>query len=254
MTTVATIVARGGSKRLPGKNIMDFCGRPLIAWTIIQARACKGIDGVYVTTDSEEIADIAQEYGAIVFMREDPRESFDETTGGVPTYFAYKKIRKIYPIDGVFHLFSTSPLRKPGHFDQLLQIYKENGHQAIDNFVVIKDAYINKKIDSHTCQQLIQSKGNDYLYNIGGSGMVSPRYFESATNWPETHTTWEDPTTWPVRQEMEPVARPVYYFLLEPWQGYEIDYQSDFDICMFFFEHYLLAEWEAIYERLSERK
>ena len=254
MNIIAIIPARGGSKRLPGKNIMDFCGRPLIAWTIIQARSCKGIDGIYVTTDSDEIAAVAQEYGAIVFMRDDPRESLDATVGGVPTYFAYKKIRKMQPIDGVFHLFPTSPLRKPEHFDKILQIYKENGRQAVTCFTVIKDFYISKKIDSHTCQQFIQSKKSDYLYDNGGSGMVSPRYFESATNWPETHTIWEDPTTWPLTEELPPNKRPVSYFLHESWQGYEIDYQADFDLCEFFFERYLLAEWEAIYEQLSKGK
>ncbi len=254
MTTVAIIPARGGSKRLPGKNTMDFCGRPLIAWTIIQARACKGIDAVYVTTDSEEIADIAQEYGAIVLMRDDPRESLDETMGGVPGYFAYKKIRKMQLIDAVFHLFPTSPLRKPGDFDKILRIYKGNGRQLINCFTIIKDTYLYKKIDSRLCQNLIQSKGSDYLYNIGGSGIINPRYFESVTNWPETLIAWEDPTTWPAADEFEPIKKPVYYFLLESWQGHEIDYQADFDLCEYFFERYILAEWEAIYERLSKGK
>ena len=63
---IAIIPARGGSKGLPGKNILPFCGKPLIAWTIEAALECKTLDRVIVSTDSEEIADTARTYGAEV--------------------------------------------------------------------------------------------------------------------------------------------------------------------------------------------
>lgn len=66
MDVLAIITARGGSKRLPGKNIMDFCGKPLIAWTIEAAKDCYRI---VVTTDSEEIASISNDCGAEVITR-----------------------------------------------------------------------------------------------------------------------------------------------------------------------------------------
>ena len=67
---VAFIFARAGSKGLPGKNIRHLEGKPLIAWAIEQARAVKSIRRIIVSTDSEEIASIAREYGAEVpFMR-----------------------------------------------------------------------------------------------------------------------------------------------------------------------------------------
>jgi pseudaminic acid cytidylyltransferase len=56
---VAIIPARGGSKRLPRKNIRMFCGKPLVAWSIIQALNSYFIDDVYVSTDDQEIAEIA---------------------------------------------------------------------------------------------------------------------------------------------------------------------------------------------------
>ena len=64
--TIATICARGGSKGLPGKNIRAFAGRPLIVHTILQALRCEHIAGVYVSTDDQAIADIAQGAGAQV--------------------------------------------------------------------------------------------------------------------------------------------------------------------------------------------
>lgn len=67
---IAIITARGGSKRIPKKNIKDFCGKPIIAYSIIAALDSGIFDEVMVSTDSEEIADIAREYGAKVpFMR-----------------------------------------------------------------------------------------------------------------------------------------------------------------------------------------
>src|SRR5882762_3350457 len=64
------IPARGGSKRLPGKNIRPLAGKPLIVWTIEQAQKCSLIDTLIVNTDSEEIASIARRFGAEVpFLR-----------------------------------------------------------------------------------------------------------------------------------------------------------------------------------------
>ena len=70
MIIAACIFARGGSKGLPGKNIRDFAGKPLIAWAIEQALALEAVDEVIVSTDSVEIAEIARSYGASVpFVR-----------------------------------------------------------------------------------------------------------------------------------------------------------------------------------------
>lgn len=70
MSTIAIIPARGGSKGLPGKNIKLLAGKPMIAWTIEQAKASKYLDEVIVSTDDEEIARVAKEYGACVpFLR-----------------------------------------------------------------------------------------------------------------------------------------------------------------------------------------
>lgn len=67
--TIATICARGGSKGLPGKNLRPFAGRPLVAHSIAQALACPGIDGVYVSTDDDAIAQAALAAGAQVPVR-----------------------------------------------------------------------------------------------------------------------------------------------------------------------------------------
>lgn len=80
---LAIIPARGGSKRIPRKNIKLFCGKPMIAWSIEAALASGCFDKVIVSTDDEEIANVAKQYGAEVpFMR--PKDLADDYTGTLP--------------------------------------------------------------------------------------------------------------------------------------------------------------------------
>lgn len=84
MSSIAIITARGGSKRIPGKNIKDFCGKPIIAYSIEAALKSELFDVVMVSTDSEEIADIAKNYGAEVpFMRSQKNSDDYATTADV---------------------------------------------------------------------------------------------------------------------------------------------------------------------------
>lgn len=80
---LAVIPARGGSKRIPGKNIRSFAGKPMIAYAIEAALACEAISRVVVSTDNDEIAAIAQDCGADVPFRRPP-ELADDITPTVP--------------------------------------------------------------------------------------------------------------------------------------------------------------------------
>ena len=80
---IAVIPARGGSKRIPRKNIKEFCGKPMIAYSIEAARKSECFDKIIVSTDDEEIAEVAKRYGAEVpFMR--PLELSDDFTPTIP--------------------------------------------------------------------------------------------------------------------------------------------------------------------------
>ena len=67
--TIAIILARGGSKGIPNKNIKSFLGKPLLVWTIIQARISKNISKVYLSSDSEKILSIGKKNKAIIIKR-----------------------------------------------------------------------------------------------------------------------------------------------------------------------------------------
>ncbi|MFZ4168778.1 pseudaminic acid cytidylyltransferase [Enterobacter ludwigii] len=80
---VAIIPARGGSKRIPRKNIKEFCGKPMIAWSIEAAQKSGVFDRIIVSTDDEEISEVAHEYGAEVpFIR--PEELSNDFAGTIP--------------------------------------------------------------------------------------------------------------------------------------------------------------------------
>jgi CMP-N,N'-diacetyllegionaminic acid synthase len=83
MKIIATICARGGSKGLPRKNVLPFAGKPLIAHSIEQALACSLIDAVYVSTDDDEIAEVARRYGAQVPYRR-PAELASDQAAKIP--------------------------------------------------------------------------------------------------------------------------------------------------------------------------
>lgn len=108
---IAIIPARGGSKRIPKKNIKDFLGKPLIAYSIESAIKSKLFDKVMVSTDDEEIAKISKEYGAEVpFMR--PNELSDDfTSTGAVVNHAIEFLKKNDEVfEYVCTIYATAPL------------------------------------------------------------------------------------------------------------------------------------------------
>lgn len=121
------IPARGGSKGLPRKNIRQLHGKPLIAWTIGQARASSFFDKIIVSTDDKEIAAIAKEYGAeIPFLR--PADLAGDT---VPAIAVVEHAVRYFECEGrsfdyVALLEPTSPMRKKRDFDDAAKLLIDN--------------------------------------------------------------------------------------------------------------------------------
>ena len=110
MKRLAIITARGGSKRIPKKNIKNFCGKPIIAYSIEAALNSKIFDEVMVSTDSEEIANVAQTYGALVpFMRSAKNADDYATTYDVllEVVKKYKELGTVF--DYICCIYPTAP-------------------------------------------------------------------------------------------------------------------------------------------------
>ena len=122
MKIVAFIFARGGSKGLPGKNIRLLDGKPLIAWSIEHALAVKLIDRVIVSTDSDEIAAVAIEYGAEVPFMRPPELACDNS----PEWFAWQHALDFLRANegDMPNMFvsvpATAPLRSPDDIEKCI--------------------------------------------------------------------------------------------------------------------------------------
>lgn len=120
---IALITARGGSKGLLRKNIYPLAGKPLINWSIDVAKACNLISDVYVTTDDEEIAQVAAKQGANIIKR--PAElSTDTASSDVAIEHAIDIIEKDRMFENLILLQPTSPLRTVADICEAYNIYQ----------------------------------------------------------------------------------------------------------------------------------
>ena len=110
MKKIAIITARGGSKRIPGKNIKEFCGKPILAYSIEAALKSGIYDTVMVSTDSEEIAAVAKEYGAEVpFYRSEKTSDDYATTNDVILEVLEEYEKRGYYYDMACCIYPTAP-------------------------------------------------------------------------------------------------------------------------------------------------
>lgn len=110
MQNLAIITARGGSKRIPKKNIKEFCGKPIIAYSIEAALQAEVFDEVMVSTDSEEIAKVARNYGASVpFMRSEATANDFATTADVLNEVLDEYWKRDYTFDYFACIYPTAP-------------------------------------------------------------------------------------------------------------------------------------------------
>lgn len=132
MNTLAIIPARGGSKRLPGKNIRPFRGTPLIAWSIRFARRCGRFDRLVVSTDAEEIAAVCAAEGVDV-PRLRPAHLATDTAPTIDVVLDVldQEATQGRGYDLVALLQPTSPMRLASRWDAAYDLLGEAGHDAI---------------------------------------------------------------------------------------------------------------------------
>jgi pseudaminic acid cytidylyltransferase len=123
---ICVIPARGGSKRIPRKNIREFCGKPIIAWSIEVALESGCFEQVVVSTDDPEIAEIAKHFGAVVpFIR--PSELSDDYTGtSAVVAHSIFEINKFYHVDFACCIYATAPFVKSGDIKSGFQLLSES--------------------------------------------------------------------------------------------------------------------------------
>ena len=217
---IAIIPARGGSKGLPDKNIKELCGKPLVGWSVEAGLASNYIDEVVVTTDSEDIARIARDFGASVpFMRpdelaSDTATSFDAIQHTIDFYENELNKRFEY----IVLLEPTSPLREKNDIDEMIEkiISVDDKFDAIISLGEVHEhpsimkKFINNEITSY-CNELDMAprrQDNESAYFPYGVAYIV-----------NTKTLLEEKTFYPTRTT---------YYLIKRYQCYEIDDIYDF--------------------------
>ena len=164
-TILGIIPARGGSKGIPHKNIIDLCGKPLISYTIQAGLSSKYIDSIIVSTDDESIADISRSYGAEVpFMR--PAALASDTSKTIDSVLhairSLQESGRIY--DTVVLLQPTQPLRTDNDIDS-----------AIEKYMYMNCSPLVSVCPVHDNPMLIRSIRNDTLYPLLNSDSTCRR-------------------------------------------------------------------------------
>lgn len=132
MRTLAVIPARGGSSRLPGKNIRPFLGRPLIQWSIEFARTIRQFDQIFVSTDSDDIAECCDAIGHAVDYRRPPALASDTASSVDVALDALQTAERwSEPFDLVALLQPTSPIRERVRWEEAFRMIEEPSCDAV---------------------------------------------------------------------------------------------------------------------------
>lgn len=137
---LAIIPARGGSKGIPNKNIIEVDGKPLIHYTIDAAKRSKYIDEIHVSTDSQMIAKVVEKYG-ISIKRLRPNKLAQDTSKTIDVLIDvidFYEEENCY-FDVVILLQPTQPLRKAFHIDEALEVYIENNEESVVSVSLVEE-------------------------------------------------------------------------------------------------------------------
>ena len=137
---VAIIPARGGSKGIPGKNLLTVAGKPLVAWSIEHALNSSKIDSVWVTSDSVEILAVAETFGAKAILRPESI-SGDKASSEEAWIHAVNEIQKNVKVDLVVCMQPTSPIRGRDDLDEAVAQYFSGNFDSILSVTKIEDHF-----------------------------------------------------------------------------------------------------------------
>jgi CMP-N,N'-diacetyllegionaminic acid synthase len=137
-SVIGLIPARGGSKGIPGKNVVPIAGKPLLAWTVEAGLAAKSLDHVVVSTDADEIAAAARTHGAAVIAR--PHELAADDTPMLPVIL--DALDRLEGCETIVLLQPTSPLRRAEQIDEAVALLRSSGADGVVSTVDVPHRYL----------------------------------------------------------------------------------------------------------------
>ena len=229
MKITAIILARGGSKGLLNKNILNFCGKPLISWTIENCFNA-GINSVWVSSDSEEILEISKNNGAQVLKR--PNDlSNDSSTSEEAWLHAINYIESFQnsKIDFVFAPQVTSPLREVKDITNAIKIIDQQKLDSLFSSSIVEDLFFWEK-DS---KGLLSSVNYDWK-NRKRRQDISEKFIENGSFY------FFKPNI--LRLNNNRFGGKIGLVKMEFWKMFEIDSKEDFKMCSALMNEFLIKK------------
>ena len=229
MKVASIILARGGSKGVPNKNKRDFCGKPLISWTIEQC-IDGGIDkdNIFVSSDSHDILEIGHEYGVGSILRT-PEVSGDGTTSEVSWIYSINYLRKLgFNYDWIFAPQVTSPMREPSDIKNGLLMGESGEYDSL--FAATK-----------TDQCSLWKRSKDGLESIGYDYKNRKRRQDNDIQYIENGSFYMfKPDS--IKKFNNRMYGNIGIVEMDQWKSFEIDSIDDFKLCSLVMKEYMLKK------------
>ena len=224
---ISIIPARGGSKSIPKKNLVDFLGSPLISKTIQQSLNSKSINRTIVSTDDSETTDVSKEYGAEVIERPNNISGDDATTESALIHVLDTlKNKEHYIPDIVILLQATSPLRKKNDIDHAVQHFIDEKADSLISGSKFEDfLFWEKKIELwapvnyNPNNRMRRQDRNPQFVENGSIYMFKPEILYKFNN---------------------RIGGRMVVFEMEFWQTWEIDTYDEIDLLSFYYKKFLI--------------
>jgi N-acylneuraminate cytidylyltransferase len=215
--TLAVIAARGGSKGIPNKNLLDLCGKPLIAWTVAQACAAEGIDVVAVSSDSDTILAAAEAAGAVGVRRPDDISGDLASSESAWLHALEQLDSRSGPFTRMVALQATSPIRESSDLEAALETFERERLDSLLSVCEVED-YFNWHIGANGPEPI----NYDY-HNRRMRQQIEKRYLENGSFYVFVPRL--------LREESNRLGGRIGFHMMERHKMFQIDRLEDVKLC-----------------------
>jgi CMP-N,N'-diacetyllegionaminic acid synthase len=216
--TVAVIPARGGSKGIPKKNLVDICGKPLLVWSIEHAIAARNVGSVWVSSDDSEILEVASKNGARIIRRPDAI-SGDTATSESAWLHALDEIELSgTKVDYMVALQATSPVRSNDDIDNAINVLKSGNYDSVFASAMATDFNFWRR----NSEGKLHSANYDYKYR-GRRQDRADQYLENGSIYVFKPNV--------LRQHNNRLGGKIGTYIMPMWRSFQIDELEDIELC-----------------------
>jgi N-acylneuraminate cytidylyltransferase len=215
--TLAVIAARGGSKGIPHKNLLDLCGKPLIAWTVEQARAARGVDVVAVSSDSDKILAAAEAAGAVGVRRPDDISGDLASSESAWLHALDATDQRMGRFERIVALQATSPIREPGDIESALATFDRDHLDSLLSVCEVED-YFNWRIGASGPEPINYDYRNRRMRQ-----QIEKRYLENGSFYVLIPSL--------LREQNNRLGGKIGFHVMERHKMFQIDRPEDVKLC-----------------------